>query len=302
MSVGTTGARDRCDVEVPGQAAEGPAGPSGGPRRVRSPRGRGRRGPTDARGPVRPAGRRGPAVLPPARPRVAGGGATPARSARAVEAPVARRCCDAGGSSPSRSSASCWGCCSACSSGSWCRSPGPLRPPRAGTTVTVVGAGESLSDVAGRVAPGSDADAVAGRIRAQQLDGVRPHARASPRRAGRCGRGVRPVAAGARAPGDLRRRATSPSGGRGRPRDQAVLAVVVGLSDGRQRGLIARRPDTSGRGAPHHPLGHRPSRLRPPVRTRRPLGARGPGAVRGVAMARSARRYRPTQHLVVTLV
>ncbi|MFC4833367.1 hypothetical protein, partial [Actinomycetospora chibensis] len=110
--------------------------------------------------------RRGPAVLPPTRPRVAGGGATPARTARAVDAPVApavlrRRRIVA---------VAVLGVVLGVLLGVLAGFAMPLggaaaAPAPAGTTVTVVGAGESLSDVAGRVAPGSDADAVAGRIR-----------------------------------------------------------------------------------------------------------------------------------------
>jgi hypothetical protein len=45
-----------------------------------------------------------------------------------------------------------------------------VAPVPAGTTVAVVGAGESLDEVAGRVAPGADTEAVVTRIR--ELNGL----------------------------------------------------------------------------------------------------------------------------------
>lgn len=176
MSVGTTGARGRCDVEVSGRGtgSVGSGGSVGGAGRSAArpqPAGTRPARPEDVRGPVRPAGRRGPAVLPPARPRVAGGGATPTRAARPVDAvapAVLRR---------RRIVAVAvlgvvLGVLVGVLAGFVMPLAGDAAPAPAGTTVTVVGAGESLSDVAGRVAPGSDADAVAGRIRElNELDG-----------------------------------------------------------------------------------------------------------------------------------
>ena len=170
MSVGTTGARGRCDVEVPGQGT----GPGAVGRSVARPRPAGTRParPDDARGPVRPAGRRGPAVLPPARPRVAGGGATPARVVRPVDAPVAPAVLRRRRIVAVAVLGVVLGVLLGVLVGFVVPLAGAAAPAPAGTTVTVVGAGESLSDVAGRVAPGSDADAVAGRIRElNELDG-----------------------------------------------------------------------------------------------------------------------------------
>ncbi|GAA4885543.1 hypothetical protein [Actinomycetospora straminea] len=196
MSVGTTGPQGRCDVEVPGarEEAGGAAGAvgavgAGGPVGVGGPvspahpalRPAGRPQPAgsrparsadpgDVRGPVRPAGRRGPAALPPVRPRVAGGGA--ARRVELVPAvapAVLRR----------RRVAAVvvlgvlLGVLVGVLAGLVVPSTAPGAAPTpvpAGTTVAVVGAGESLTDVAGRVAPGADTDAVVTRIR--ELNGM----------------------------------------------------------------------------------------------------------------------------------
>lgn len=193
MSVGTTGPRGRCDVEVPGPAtgpcgegATGSVSPDGViagaflrpvPRPAGRPLPAGTRPsrPEDSRGPVRPAGRRGPTVLPPVRPRVAGGGAgSPwphrepagvAGGAPAVPAVVRRR----------RVAALVvlgvvLGALVGVLLGLVVPSGVPAGAPPAGTTVAVVGSGESLSDVAGRVAPGADTGAVVARIR--ELNGL----------------------------------------------------------------------------------------------------------------------------------
>lgn len=178
MSVGTTGPRGRCDAEVPGPRIEEPAGfvsPEGvAPRSPSRPPGRpqpaGSRParPDDARGPVRPAGRRGPAALPPVRPRVAGGGVTVPRARSVAEVPpaVLRR---------RRVAAVAvlgvlLGALVGVLLGLVVPSGAPAGPAPTGTTVAVVGVGESLSDVAGRVAPGADTGAVVTRI--QELNGL----------------------------------------------------------------------------------------------------------------------------------
>ncbi|MDD7964182.1 hypothetical protein [Actinomycetospora lemnae] len=188
MSVGTTGPLGRCDVEVPGtgEGAGGIVGAGGSApsavlpvRPAARPSGRplpaGSRparpaGLDEVRGPVRPSGRRSPAALPPVRPRVAGGGAAPRLEVAPAVAPAVlrrRRVAAvvvlgvllgvlvgvlAGLVVPSTA-------------------PGaPAAPVPAGTTVAVVGAGESLTDVAARVAPGADTDGVVARIR--ELNGM----------------------------------------------------------------------------------------------------------------------------------
>ncbi|WP_328308956.1 LysM peptidoglycan-binding domain-containing protein [Actinomycetospora sp. NBC_00405] len=174
MSVGTTGARDRRDAEVSGQGTgpAGPAAPVGRSAARPQPAGTRPARPEDARGPVRPAGRRGPAVLPPVRPRVAGGGATPARPARALEAPVAPAVLRRRRIVAVAVLGVVLGVLLGVLVGFVVPLVGAAAPVPSGTTVTVVGSGESLSDVAGRIAPGSDADAVVGRIRElNELDG-----------------------------------------------------------------------------------------------------------------------------------
>ncbi|MFC5141284.1 hypothetical protein ACFPK1_23810 [Actinomycetospora rhizophila] len=198
MSVGTTGPRGRCDVEVPGQVSgqmsgQGPgrvpgpraeeagrAVPPGGaaadppvrpaPRPAGRPQPAGTRParPEDGRGPVRPAGRRGPAALPPVRPRIAGGGASPAphRDRPATVPVVVRR---------RRLAAVAvlgvvLGLLVGVLAGLVVPSGAPAGPAPTGTSVAVVGAGESLADVAGRVAPGADTAAVVSRIR--ELNGL----------------------------------------------------------------------------------------------------------------------------------
>ncbi|WP_345342532.1 LysM peptidoglycan-binding domain-containing protein, partial [Actinomycetospora succinea] len=122
----------------------------------------------DARGPVRPAGRRAPAALPPVRPRVAGGGATAPRERIAAEVtPVVLR--------RRRVAAVAvlgvlLGALVGVLLGLVVPSGAPAGPAPTGTTVAVVGAGESLTDVAGRVAPGADTGAVVTRIR--ELNGL----------------------------------------------------------------------------------------------------------------------------------
>ena len=172
MSVGTTGARDHCDVEVSGRAVPS-SGAAGRSAARPQPAGTRPARPEDARGPARPAGRRGPAALPPARPRVAGGGATTAPSVAGpavlpVSEVVLRR--------RRIVAVTVLGVVLGVLLGVLVALVAPLggsaAPAPAGTTVTVVGAGESLSDVAGRVAPGADAGAVVGRIRElNTLDG-----------------------------------------------------------------------------------------------------------------------------------
>jgi hypothetical protein len=140
----------RCDVEVPGP-----------PARVR-PAGTRPARPAEERGAVRPAGRRGPAVLPPVRPRVAGGGVrSPHAAAPAAVSPVVLR--------RRRVAAvvvlgALLGVLLGVLAGLVVPGAAPAPVP-AGTSVAVVGAGESLDDVAGRVAPGADAGAVVARIR-----------------------------------------------------------------------------------------------------------------------------------------
>jgi hypothetical protein len=167
MSVGTTGPQGRCDVEVPGPREDG-SGPVTRPAPVRPAGSRPAR-PEDARGPVRPAGRRGPAVLPPVRPRVAGGGdrrpvGVPARPAVAV---LRRRRVVA---------AAVLGVVLGVLLGvlvAQLVTAGAAAPAPVGTTVAVVEAGESLSDVAARVAPDADTGAVVARIRElNALDGA----------------------------------------------------------------------------------------------------------------------------------
>ncbi|MEJ2890474.1 LysM peptidoglycan-binding domain-containing protein [Actinomycetospora aeridis] len=185
MTVGTTGPQGRCDVEVPGpRAAEvaGSVSPGGvapaAPARVARPVGRpqpaGSRParPEDVRGPVRPSGRRAATVLPPVRPRVAGGGARrdDAGAPRGAVTPTVLR--------RRRVAAVAvlgvlLGVLAGVLLGMVVPSgdvPAPSGPAPAGTTVAVVGAGESLTDVAGRVAPGADAGAVVTRIR--ELNGL----------------------------------------------------------------------------------------------------------------------------------
>lgn len=165
MSVGTTGERDRCDVEVSGHGSR--------PGTRHQPAGARPARPEDARGPVRPAGRRGPTVLPPMRLRVAGGGATPIGAARPAEPPVAAAVLRRRRIVAVAVLGVVFGVLLGVLAGFVVPLSGAAAAPAlAGTTVTVVGTGESLSDVAGRVAPGSDADAVAGRIRElNELDG-----------------------------------------------------------------------------------------------------------------------------------
>ncbi|MEJ2860349.1 LysM peptidoglycan-binding domain-containing protein [Actinomycetospora flava] len=178
MSVGTTGPLGRCDAEVPGPRAGDATAPAGGtpPRPATRPAGRpqpaGSRParPDDVRGPVRPAGRRAPAVLPAVRPRVAGGGAAPAsgelRAPVGVAPVVLRR--------RRVAAVAVLGVLLGVLVGAllgFVVPPGaPAGPAPTGTTVAVVGAGESLSDVAGRVAPGADTGAVVTRI--QELNGL----------------------------------------------------------------------------------------------------------------------------------
>ncbi|PVZ14324.1 LysM peptidoglycan-binding domain-containing protein [Actinomycetospora cinnamomea] len=162
MSVGTTGPQGRCDVEVAGPHGDAvvppvrpaPARPAGS-RPAR---------PDDVRGPVRPAGRRGPAVLPPVRPRVAAGrdprpAGGPARPAVAPAVLRRRRVL----------AAAVLGVVLGVLLGVLVALLVPVgaatAPAPAGTTVAVVEAGESLSDVAARVAPGADTGAVVARIR-----------------------------------------------------------------------------------------------------------------------------------------
>ena len=172
MGVGTTGPQGRCGVEdaedvgVPGPREGGLAG-----RGVRTrPAGTRPARPADVWGPVRPAGRRGPAVLPAVRPRVAGGGAgggggVALRPVAVPPAVVRRRRVVA---------AAVLGVLFGVLLGVLVAlvSPagGAAAPVPAGTAVAVVGAGESLSDVAVRVAPGADAGAVVVRIR--ELNGL----------------------------------------------------------------------------------------------------------------------------------
>ncbi|GLZ45206.1 hypothetical protein Acsp06_13910 [Actinomycetospora sp. NBRC 106375] len=178
MSVGTS----RCDVEVPGPREEGPfgatsAGATGavagavpGVRPATRPQPAGSRParPEETRGSVRPAGRRSPAALPPVRPRVAGGGAHAPVAAPAVAPPAVLR-------RRRVAAVVVLGVLLGVLVGVLVGlvvpdAAAPTTPVPAGTSVAVVGAGESLDDVAGRVAPGADTEAVVTRIR--ELNGL----------------------------------------------------------------------------------------------------------------------------------
>jgi hypothetical protein len=191
MTVGTTGPQGRCDVEgaagcvrdagVPGPRVAGGAAPASPeevvpavrvarPAARPQPAGSRPARPDDARGPVRPAGRRAATVLPPVRPRVAGGGVRRehAVGARVAVAPAVLR--------RRRVAAVAvlgvlFGVLAGVLLGMVVPSgASPAGPAPVGTTVAVVGAGESLTDVAGRVAPGADTGAVVTRIR--ELNGL----------------------------------------------------------------------------------------------------------------------------------
>jgi hypothetical protein len=172
MGVGTTGPQGRCDVEdVEGVEVPGPRGGGAAGQGVRTrPAGTRPARPADVWGPVRPAGRRGPAVLPAVRPRVAGGvGRVGGVAVRPVAVPpaVARR--------RRVVAAAVLGVVLGVLLGVLVALVSPVAgaaaaPVPAGTAVAVVGAGESLSDVAARVAPGADANAVVLRIR--ELNGL----------------------------------------------------------------------------------------------------------------------------------
>lgn len=179
MSVGTTGPQGRCDVEVPYPREDGAAGvvpaadagsvPVPGVAPATRPRPAGYRPPRpeEVRGPARPGGRRAPAVLPPVRPRVAGGGvraldgASHAAPAVAVPPAVLRR--------RRLAAVAVLGAVLGVLLGVLLTlvvpEGGSPVPAPSGTTVAVVGAGESLGDVAARVAPGADTETVVTRIR-----------------------------------------------------------------------------------------------------------------------------------------
>jgi hypothetical protein len=173
MGVGTTGPQGRCDVE--GVAVPGPRGGGAAGRGVRTrPAGTRPARPADVWGPVRPAGRRGPAALPAVRPRVAGGGAGGVVGAggvavRPVAVPpaVARRRRVVAAAVLGVVLGVLLGVLVALASPAGGAAGAPVP---AGTTVAVVGAGESLSDVAARVAQGADAGAMVVRIR--ELNGL----------------------------------------------------------------------------------------------------------------------------------
>jgi hypothetical protein len=178
MGVGTTGPQGRCVVEdVEDGEVAGPRGGGVAGQGVRTrPAGTRPARPADVWGPVRPAGRRGPAVLPAVRPRVAGGGAGSVGGVGgaagaavppvAVPPAVARR--------RRVVAAAVLGVVLGVLLGALVALVSPVggvaAPVPADTTVAVVGAGESLSDVAARVAPGADAGAVVLRIR--ELNGL----------------------------------------------------------------------------------------------------------------------------------
>ncbi|MHC1560212.1 LysM peptidoglycan-binding domain-containing protein [Actinomycetospora sp. C-140] len=170
MFVGTS----RCDVEVPGPREEGPSGASPAravatrPAARPQPAGSRPARPEETRGPVRPAGRRSPAALPPVRPRVAGGGVHAPVAAPSVATPAVLR-------RRRVAAVLVLGALLGVLVGVLVGlvvpdAAAPTVPVPAGTSVAVVGAGESLDDVAGRVAPGADTGAVVARIR--ELNGL----------------------------------------------------------------------------------------------------------------------------------